>query len=179
MAGIHRHRSEQRVQLLLAIFVDEAAGFGVQLVQGEHSNSVLGQRGAQRIPALVLIINERVSKARQNLALLRQRQSIGAGFVVAVLDLLHHGGHANLEKLVQIVGGDGQELQPLQKRVAFILGFFEHTAVEREPGSISVEIVLWILQRNASHLRGSYAFMPAILLLVFSFCGREICKRLV
>src|SRR5437588_11039076 len=110
MRGIHRHWGEQRVQLFLAIFVDEAAGGRVQFVQSEHSNSMFSKGRAQRIPAAILVIDELVSKALQSFTALGEGQSIGASFVVAVLDLLHHGGDTNFEKLVEIAGRDGEEL---------------------------------------------------------------------
>ena len=57
-------------------------------------------------------------------------QAVEAGLGVAVLDTLHDAGHANLDKLVQIAGGNGQELDPLEDGIVLILGFFEDTAIE-------------------------------------------------
>ena len=44
-----------------------------------------------------------------------------------------------------------KKLQPLQQRIALVLGLFEHTPVEREPGSIAIEEILRIVERDASH----------------------------
>jgi len=131
-------------------------------VQGQHANAVLRQRRAQSVPALVLVFHKLVGKARQNVALFSQRQAIRASFVIAVLDLLHHRSHANLEKFVEIIGGDGEKLQALQKGVVLILGFLEHTTVEREPGRITVQVILRIFQRETSHARGYYTFFRTI-----------------
>ncbi len=87
----------------------------------------------------------------QHIAFFGQRQAVGTGLVVAVFNLLHHGGHAHFEELIQIAGRDGKKLQPLQQRIALVLGLFEHTAVEREPGGVAIEKVLWIVERNTSH----------------------------
>ena len=57
-----------------------------------------------------------------------------------------HGGHADFEEFVEIAGADGKKFQPLEKWVAFILGFLEHTTIEREPGRIAVEKILRIVQ---------------------------------
>src|ERR1700722_13532213 len=127
MSGIDRDRREQWIQLFLAVLVDKAASLRVQFVQAQNANAVLGKGRTQRVPALVLVVDELVRKGRQGVALFGQGQTVGAGLVVAVLDLLHHGSHANLEKLIQITGGDSQKLQTLQKRVSGILGLFEHT----------------------------------------------------
>src|SRR5580692_1170591 len=156
MGGIDRDRREQRIQLFLAVLVDEAASLRIQLVQAQDANAVLGQSRAQRVPALVLVVNELVRKSRQGVAFFGQGQAVGPGLVVAVLDLLHHGSHANLEKLIQIAGGDSQKLQTLKKRIAGILGLFEHTPVEREPRGVTVEVILRIFRRKTSHVRGYY-----------------------
>ena len=77
--------------------------------------------------------------------------AIGTGLVVAVLNLLHHGSHTHFKELVQIAGRDGEELQSLEQRIAFVLSLFEHTPVEREPGGVAVQEVVWIIKRDASH----------------------------
>ena len=105
MRRIDRHRRQQRIQFLFAIVVDEAQRLRIQLVQAEHANSILAQRRTQaRIPAVVLIVHEFVRQFAQQVALGRQRHAVGTGLVVAVFDLLHHGGHAHFEELVQIAG---------------------------------------------------------------------------
>src|SRR5258708_37345530 len=123
---------------------------------------MLRQRGTQHVPAFVLIVHELVSEPRQSVALVSQRQAIGPSLVVTILDLLHHGRHTNLKKLVEIIGGDGKKFQALQNRIALILGFLEHTAVEREPGSTAVDVILWIVQRKTSHAQGYYTFFRTI-----------------
>ena len=74
-----------------------------------------------------------------DIALFRESQAIGPGLVVAVFDLLHHGRPLALRKTRPVAGRDGQKLQALQKRIAFVLGLFQHAPVEREPGSVAVE----------------------------------------
>jgi len=167
MGGIDCDRREQRVQLFLAVIVHEPSSLGIQLVQAQNANPMLGQSGAQCIPALVLVIDELVTGTRKNVALLGERQTIGASLVVAVLDLLHHRRYPNLEELIQIAGRDSQKLQTLQKRIPVILGFFKHTPVEREPRGVAVEIIRRVFQRKTSHLRGLYGFIRAI------FCCRQ------
>jgi hypothetical protein len=85
-------------------------------------------------------------------ALFDEREAVRTGVVYAVFNLLHHAGDADFEKLIQITGRNGKELQSLQKRIAFIFGFFEHTAVERHPGNVAIEKILGIFQRNACHV---------------------------
>src|SRR4051794_15052699 len=69
----------------------------------------------------------------QDVALCRKREPVGTGFVVTILNLLHHCSNAYFEKLVEIARGNRQELQPLEQRITLIGGFLEHTPVKREP----------------------------------------------
>src|SRR5712672_2021604 len=154
MGGIDRYWGKQRIQFLLAVLVDKTSSFGVQFVQAEDANAMLGQRRTQHVPALILIVHEIVGEPRQSIAFFSQCETIGSSLVVAVLDLLHHGGHANLKKLVEIIGRDGEKLQALQERVFLILSFLKHTAIECEPGSVAVEVILRIFERETSHARG-------------------------
>ena len=59
-----------------------------------------------------------------------ERGAIRSRLGIAVLNSLQYSGHANLDKLIQIAGRDRQKLHPLQKRIRFILRFFQHTAVK-------------------------------------------------
>ena len=87
-----------------------------------------------------------MAKFSENLALLHQSGPVGTGFVVAVFNLLHHGGHANFEELVEIAGRNREKLYPLKQRIAFVPRLFEHTTVKREPRSVSIEVILGIFE---------------------------------
>src|SRR6202020_215032 len=57
--GIDRDRRQERVKFFLAIFFDESFGFGLQFMQAEDANSLLGQSRTQaRIPGPVLVLNK-------------------------------------------------------------------------------------------------------------------------
>ena len=47
--------------------------------------------------------------------------------------------HAHHVELVEVGGGDRQEAQALEQRMALVLGFLEHAPVELEPGQLAVE----------------------------------------
>ena len=42
--------------------IDEAAGVGVQLMQAENANALLGESGMQCVPALILLVDELVGE---------------------------------------------------------------------------------------------------------------------
>ena len=147
MRRIDRDRSQQRVEFFLAVSLNKTQRLGIEFVQAQHSDSVRTECGTQAgIPAVVLVVDELVSQLVERVALGGQSQAVGTSFVVAVFDLLHHGGHAHFEEFVEIARRDGEEFQALEQRISLVLGLFEDTAIEREPGSVAVEKVLRVIQ---------------------------------
>ena len=134
MRRIHRHWRQQRIQFLFAVFFDEAQRSGSNSCSPRTRIPFSAERRTQpRIPAVVLIVDKFVGQLVQQIPFFGKGQAVRAGLVVAVFNLLHHGGDAHFEELVEIAGGDGEKLQPLEQRIAFVLGLFEHTPIEREP----------------------------------------------
>ena len=70
---------------------------------------------------------------------LARESAIEARLGVAVFNALHDAGDANLDKFIQIAGGNGQELNPLQQGIVLILGFFEDTAVKAQPRFVAAD----------------------------------------
>ncbi len=65
---------------------------------------------------------------------------------VSIFNTLHDAGDANLDKLIEVAGGNGEELDPFEQGILGILGFFEHPAVEAQPRFIATDKeTLWIL----------------------------------
>jgi hypothetical protein len=150
--GIDRDRGQQWVEFPLAISVHKAQRLIIQLVQAEHADSLIRERGTQAcVPAVVLVLDKLVGQLGKNVSFGGERESVRSRFVVAVFDLLHHRGDADFEEFVEVAGADGKKFQPFEKRVALIFGFLEHTAIEREPGRVAVEKILRVVERDASH----------------------------
>ena len=121
-------------------------------MHAEHANAVLAERGTQLlVPAKVLILHELMGFAGKLVALLEQREAIGPGLAVAILDLLHQPRDSHFEKFVQVAGADGQKLQAFEQRNAFVLRFFQDTAVEGQPGNLAVDVVVRVVERKAGH----------------------------
>jgi len=92
-----------------------------------------------------------MSLSRHYIALLQEGKSVRPRLCISIFNLLHQPGHPHFKELVQIAGGNGEEFQPLQYRIALILGFFQHTPVESHPGSFTVDVVSRIVERSANH----------------------------
>ena len=51
-------------------------------------------------------------------------------------------GDADLEELIQVAGGDGQELHPFEERDVGVLAKRQHPLVEGKPAQLAVQIAL-------------------------------------
>ena len=159
MCRIDRDRCQQRIQFPVTISIDKAHRFGVEFMQPENTNFLFRQGWTQpRVPAVILVVNEIVRLLVQDFALFAERQPVGPGLVVPILDLLHHRRYAHFEELIQVAGRDRQEFQPLQQRIPLVFRLLQNTPVEREPGDIAVEKVLRVVERNTRHGRALRIF---------------------
>jgi len=137
---INRDRREQWIKLPFTVIVDESQGLVVQLVDTQHANSLLCQfRPQALVPAGILLIHKFVGGAVNQLPLFHHRQSIGSGEVMPVFQLLQQTADPDLEKFIQIAGGDGQKFDPLKQGIAQVFGFFEHAPVKFQPGFFAVQ----------------------------------------
>ena len=66
--------------------------------------------------------------------------AVGRAGGLAGLDLLAQPGDADLEELVEVVREDGQELDPLEQRIALVAGLEQDAGVELEPRQLAVEV---------------------------------------
>jgi hypothetical protein len=77
--------------------------------------------------------------------------AVRADFVGAVFDALQEAGDADFDKFVEIVGGDGEELDAFEERIAEVASFFEDAAIEFQPLEVAVEIVARVVEVVAGH----------------------------
>ncbi len=72
-------------------------------------------------------------------------EAVVAGLAIAVLDALHEAGLADLDVLVEVGAGDGEELDALEQRIGGVFGFLEDAAIELHPGVVAaVEELLFL-----------------------------------
>ena len=88
------------------------------------------------VPAMVLRGHKAVHLGRQLGQRFGWAQAVKARPTRAILNALHQAGLADLNLLIQVRAGNGQELDPLQQRGCLVPGFFEHTPVELHPGVV-------------------------------------------
>ncbi len=142
---VDRDRGEQRVDLGLVEVQGMRTRCLIEFVPLENVDLLFGQRGDQKIvPAGVLRGDEGLQVGaepleahirRQTLVLLMRRR-----LPLAVFNALQQAGEADLDELIQVAGGDGEELHTLQQGIRRVLRLLQHALVEGEPGVIAPEI---------------------------------------
>jgi hypothetical protein len=98
--------------------------------------------------------SDRFADARQ---LLRRGQSVRALLDDALGHLVLQAGDADHEEFVEVVGGNRQEPQPLQHRMALVFGLLQHAAVEMQPGELPVDEPLGALGKIVKRNRNRCA----------------------
>ncbi len=151
MGRIDGDGRQQRVHFALKVLLGKVAGLGVQLLPLQQPHALLAQIWQQVfVPAAVLRVHKAVNFGGQRGEGFVGAQAVVARFAVAVLDALQEAGLADFHVLVEVGGGDGEELDPLQQRIGGILGLFKHTPVELHPGVVpTIEELLFL--RSSCH----------------------------
>ena len=140
---IDRHRCQQGIDLALVEVLRMLQRGARELLPLQHAHVVLLERGQQVIvPAGILRLHKVCQVAAQHLepSLRRQATLVRALRLVETLfNLLQNPGNANLDKLIEVACGDGEELHPLEQRIAGVDCLREHTRVELEPALIAAK----------------------------------------
>ena len=153
MCRVHRDRGKQRIELPLAVVVHEGQRRLIQFVDAEDANSLLRQFRPQAfVPAGILFFDELVGCVFDQFPLLHHGEAVGSGGVVAVFQLLQQAAHPDFEEFVQIAGGNRQELDAFEQRIAEISGFFQHAPIKFQPRGFAVEERGAIVQSCSNHI---------------------------
>ena len=142
MRRIDRQRREQREDVGEEMLLQPGALGLLELRAVDQRDADGGEFGPQFDPALLLIarqLRNRLADARE---LLARRQPVRARHRDALAHLAFKARHAHHEEFVEVAGGDRQEAHPLQKRMVFVGGLFEHPAVEVQPGQFAIDETL-------------------------------------
>ena len=139
---IDRKRREQREDVVEEVILDPAPLALGDVASVDQDDADVGKRVAQVAPDRLLVIGELRHPLVDQHELLGRRQPVGAAFGDAFLDLRPDAGDADHEELIKVIGGNRQEPDPFQHRVAGIDRLFEHPAVEMQPGEFAIDEAL-------------------------------------
>jgi hypothetical protein len=134
---------QERVDL----FMEELGGVGAvgreHLLPVDEADVGLGEGGDEAlIPAGGLVEGELVHAVAEAIDALLGGEAPFVGNLweaFAVFELLEDAGDADLDELIEVAGGDGEELDALEEGIGGVGGFFEDAAIELEPGLVAVD----------------------------------------
>ena len=158
MRRIDGKRSEQGKNLSKEIILEPGLFLLRHLRPVDQHDALLGQGLPKLPPALLLIPCQHAHGFSDAGKLFGGRQSVGAFDGNSSPQLALEAGHADHEKLVEVIGGNREEPDPLKQGMGVIGGFFEHPAVEMQPGQLSIDKTLRAclqLDRRGVKCRGS------------------------
>ena len=142
MRRIDRKRRQQRENVREEIIFEPGLLRLADVGTVDQHDAGFRKRGAQFAPLCLLILDQQHDGFGDPYKLLCRRQSLGALGTDARAHLRPKAGDAHHEEFVEVVRRDRQKLQPLQKRMSAVGGFFEDTPVEIEPGQFAIDEAL-------------------------------------
>ncbi len=146
-ARIEGQRRKNRENLFGEKRVQLRALFQTEFVQLQQADMILMERGKQIFTQeIVRAVDQPAHRGADRIQRLGRTSAIHAGFLHAVLDLLHDAGHAHHEKLVDVGAEDRQELHPLQQRIAAVARFFQNPPLELQVAEFAIQIERGIVQ---------------------------------
>jgi hypothetical protein len=144
MRRVEGYRGEERIDLLLEKFDGEFAVGLAELLPLQHADASALEFGDEAvIPAGTLILvelMEALTDMLQALFLSKSTWIEGLGQTKALFKLLEDAGDADLNELVEVAGGDGEELYALEEWVGGVVGLFEDAAIELEPALVATDV---------------------------------------
>jgi hypothetical protein len=143
-------RSEKGINLSHKKEVHRISGGTIEVRHRQNADTLADQGWYELlVPAFVLTGHKGMQFAGKALQLLFGRESVWTGKLISVFRLLQQSGYAHFNEFVEIAGGDGQKLNSLEQRIAFVLSLLQHAPIEGQPGFVAIEIVAGIIQANS------------------------------
>ena len=139
VARVDRERRQDREDL-----VEEALAEGVVVLGDRGVVDDLDALDGQLPPDVGVdrrqLVDEGEDPVAGGVELLLRRPAVGRVGGAADLRLLAQPGDPDLEELVEVAGEDGQELDPLEQRIALVACLEEHAGVELQPRELAIEV---------------------------------------
>src|SRR5207244_9135039 len=121
MRRVYRDRRQKRIQLPLAIFLDETPALLIEIGKLQDSNPVISElRTELLVPCAILSSHQVVGFVVYQRGQLPGHHAVGARLVIAVFNLLQQASNPYFEEFVEVAGGNGEELDALQQRITLV-----------------------------------------------------------
>ena len=139
VARVHGQRRQHGVDLAAVVVFQRGLLHIAQLVVAVDAQTVFGQRGQHVVEQAITLAVDHGPHGfghQLQLGIRRPALEIEIGYPRRFLPL--ETAHALAKELVQIAGGDGQILEPLQQRMPPVQRLVEHPPVEVQPRQFPV-----------------------------------------
>ena len=146
MRRVHRLRRHQRKNVVEVVLAKPRLVILGELFVARYGHPDAGELFSKLEPEALLFDVDRADHLLCLPDLLRGRTPVDGEFVHSGSDLLLQAADALHEELVEVRGGDRQELHTLEQRGSFVVRLVQDTVVEGQPGQLAVEVVLWRIE---------------------------------
>jgi hypothetical protein len=155
MCRIDRERRQQWENLAQEIVLEPGLFLLAHVGPVDQHDALLGQHLAQLAPALLLIARQHGNSLADAGELFGRSEPIRRlDRGDAQLQLALQAGHADHEKLIEIVGGNGKKPDALQQGLGVVGCFLEHPTIEMQPRQFAVDESLGTLHQLEGSRRG-------------------------
>ena len=150
VSGIERERRQHRMDVPAVVVVQVGLDRRGVVGRVEDPDAVRGQQRAQDVgPAALDVVHHPLGPDADGVELLLRAHAVRRQRLALGTELPQQRRHPDHEELVQVGRDDGEELHPLEQRVAFVLGLQQDALVELQPAQLAVDE-----QRRVLEVRG-------------------------
>ena len=142
MCRIDGKRRQHRENLFEKAHLDPGEFLFRYFLRFQQADARFPQLLEQFRETALLIAHQRVRHVVHAVELLGHRHAVRAHSLDAGPHLPAQTRDANHVELVEVGGRDGEEAQPLQKRMVGVFRFLQHTLIEGQPGQLPVDEAL-------------------------------------
>ena len=152
MRGVNGNGGEERVDLLLEVLGGEVALALVEVLPAEDADAGFFERRNEALaPGAVLIESEGMEHVAEADESLVGGKAAFVGFLWRADGFFHclqGAGDADFYELVEVAGGDGEELDALKEGIGGVVSLFQDAAVEEHPAFVAVVEAATSLRRR-------------------------------
>ena len=121
--------------------------FVAEFIPLKQAHMVLAQFGEKLVvPAAVLGVDEAMNFGGELGEGFFGTIAVVALFAVAVFNALHEAGLADFDVFVEIVAGDGEELDPFEQGIGGVFGLLEDTRAVKDKSTRNLSLLLEVAE---------------------------------
>jgi hypothetical protein len=139
VTGVYGEWGKDGENIALELFASPGDLGFVQLLNRAEVNALLGKGGEECfVKELVLVGNHAEDPGADGGEDFWGAETIGPVNITSVVDELFESGDADFEELVQVRTDDGEEFEPFEQRLGWILSLFENALIKLQPTKLTI-----------------------------------------